>query len=143
MTIDAHTFAMRASLPVGPRHKTLSEVATLGWVRRNTDLPIPRVIAHQSCRENPVAFEWIIMTKIRGKPLADGWRSLNFDTKSTPVRKLVAYLAALFQNKLRGIGNIYPDSSLPSVGRISSMQFIWGDLFSQDVDRGPFRPARD
>lgn len=134
---------MRVSLPVDPQHKTLSEVATLDWIRRTTSLPVPRVIAHQPSRENSIGLEWILMTKVPGKSLADRWRSLTFDTKSSLVYELAAHSASLFRNQLRGIGNIYPDSSLPYVGRIVSMHFFWGDRVFQDVNRGPFRCARD
>lgn len=133
---------MRVTLPVDPQHKTLSEVATLDWIRRTTSIPVPQVIAHQPSRENSIGLEWILMTKVPGKNLADRWRSLSFDTKSNLVRELAAHSASLFRNQLRGIGNIYPDSSLPHVGRIVSMHFFWGDHVFQDVDRGPFRCAR-
>ena len=134
---------MRVSLPVDPHRKTLSEVATLEWVSRNTSLPVPQVVAHEHRRENPVGFEWILMTKIPGKVLADSWRTLPLDAKSSLVRELAAHLASFFRNKLREVGNIYPDSTLPNVGRVVSMEFFWGGHVLQDVDRGPFRSARD
>lgn len=36
---------MRVSLPVDPRNKVNSEVATMDFVGRNTDIPVPRVFA--------------------------------------------------------------------------------------------------
>lgn len=142
ITTDAQPLVMRVSLPVDPHNKTLSEVATLEWVRQNTSLPVPRVVAHEHRRENPVGFEWILMTKVPGRTLADTWRTLHFDVKSSLVRELAAHSASLFRNKLRGVGNIYPDSILPDVGRIVSMPYFWGDHILQDVERGPFRSAR-
>ena len=63
--------------------------------------------------------------------------------ESVLVYEIAAHSATLFRNQLRGIGNIHPNSSLPGVGRIASMQFFWGDYLSRDVERGPFRSARD
>lgn len=36
---------MRVTLPVDPQYKTWSEVSTLSFLRANTDIPVPRVIA--------------------------------------------------------------------------------------------------
>ena len=56
----------------------------------------------------------------------------------------------LFRNQLRGIGNIYTDSSLPQSGappkvkRIVSVKFFWGNrIMLKDVSRGPFQQERD
>src|SRR2546423_1303702 len=45
---------MRVSLPVDPRYKTLSEVATMEWMRHHTSLPMPDITAHQASRENAI-----------------------------------------------------------------------------------------
>jgi Ser/Thr protein kinase RdoA (MazF antagonist) len=65
---------MRVSLPVYPRLKTESEVATLNWVRQKApDIPVPGVIAFDSNAQNELGFEWIIMSLIPGKPLSHEW----------------------------------------------------------------------
>lgn len=46
--IDGRTLIMRVSLPVDPKWKTASEVATLEWIHFNTTLPVPRVLTYQS-----------------------------------------------------------------------------------------------
>ncbi|KAJ5611749.1 hypothetical protein N7528_008854 [Penicillium herquei] len=107
VAIDNEVFIMRISLPVDPYCKTMSEVSTLDWISRTTNIPVPRVINYQSSRENPIGFEWIFMTKMPGKPLKEMWRSLTFDRKECLVGELAAYSCCLFQNKFRGIGNIY------------------------------------
>ena len=140
---------MRVSLPVDPQYKTLSEVATMDWMRHHTSLPVPEIIAHQASQENAIGFEWILMKKIPGNPLADAWKSIEYPAKEQLVQQLATYFSSLFKNQLRGIGNIYPDSSALScdgypseVKRIVSMQFFWGDHILQDVPRGPFTRAR-
>lgn len=112
VSIDDEVFIMRIALPVDPHYKTTSEVATMDWIRRITNLPIPRVITYQASRDNMIGFEWILMTKIPGKPFADVYRSLPFAAKERLVRKLAVMSACLFRNQLRGIGNIYGEASV-------------------------------
>lgn len=104
--IDDEVLIMRISLPVDPYFKTMSEVATMDWIRCTTSLPVPSIVNYQPSRDNLIGFEWILMTKMIGKPFGD-WKSLPFSAKSSLVRKFAAYSACLFRNQLRGIGNIY------------------------------------
>ncbi|WEW56991.1 hypothetical protein PRK78_002450 [Emydomyces testavorans] len=139
---------MRVSLPVDPQYKTRSEVATVSWIQHHTSLPVPKIIAYQATRENSLGFEWILMEKIPGRPLADAWRSMEYPVKEQLVQRLAMYSSSVFKNQLRGIGNIYADSSSPesfssNVGRIVSMQFFWGNHILQDVPRGPFQSSKD
>jgi aminoglycoside phosphotransferase len=145
---DSDTLVMRVSLPVDPYWKTISEVATMQWIRLNTALPVPKILAYQDSRENAIGFEWILMTKIPGKTLADAWISIPWKAKEQLVHQLATYSSNLFKKKLRKIGNIYPSSNpfgndtLPQVERIVSMQFFWGDHVRQNVPRGPFRSSK-
>lgn len=84
VSIDGDAFILRVSLPVDPGFKIMSEVATMDWVRRITSLSIPKAIAYQSSRDNPIGFEWILMTKMPGKPLGEVWHSLSFRRKIAP-----------------------------------------------------------
>ncbi|KAL8376333.1 hypothetical protein RB595_007428 [Gaeumannomyces hyphopodioides] len=152
---DNKALILRVSLPVDLGHKTLSEVATIGWTRRHTSLPVPELIAHNATRDNPIGFEWILMEKLPGKPLESTWVGMEFSAKERLVKKLASYYADTFGNQLRGIGNIYPgasspvqdgespvqDEEPPAVQRIVSIQFFWGDHIQQDVPRGPFKSS--
>lgn len=111
VSIDDDCFIMRVSLPVDPHYKTRSEVATMDWVRRITRLPVPEIITYESSPENPIGFEWILMTKMPGRPLGEVWRSLPFSGKSRLVRECAIQSACLFRHQLQGIGNIYGESS--------------------------------
>lgn len=112
VSIDNEPFIVRVSLPVDPRYKLTSEVATMDWVRHVTSLPIPRIIAYQPSRDNPIGFEWMLMTKMPGKPFGEIWKSLSFAVKACLIRELAASSACLFRNQLRGIGNIYGETSV-------------------------------
>ncbi|KAJ5189665.1 Aminoglycoside phosphotransferase [Penicillium cf. griseofulvum] len=118
VSIDEELSIMRVSLPVDPRFKVMSEVTTMDWVCHITSLPIPRVITYQPSRNNLIGFEWILMTKMPGQPFREDLQSLSFDVKARLVRELAASSAALFQNQLRGIGNIYGEPSV--IGNLTS-----------------------
>lgn len=61
-------YLMRVSLPVDPKFKTLSEIATLAWLQEHTSLPVPKVVAYDSSNATELGFEWILMEKIPGRP---------------------------------------------------------------------------
>lgn len=141
---------LRVTLPVDPQCKTLSEVATVDWIQSNTILPLPRIIAYNANRENPIDFEWMLMTKIPGRPLTDAWRNIQYPAKERLVQELAVYSSSIFKQQLRGIGNIYPDSDPhsvynlhPPVQRIVSMLFFFGDHIHLDIVRGPFRTSQE
>ncbi|KAL2757260.1 hypothetical protein ACRALDRAFT_2051251 [Sodiomyces alcalophilus JCM 7366] len=134
---------LRVTLPVDPLYKTASEVATLNWLRQHANIPVPMVIDHDSSRRNILGFEWILMSKLPGRPLADEWRSLSYPAKKQLVRQLAEYSSTMFENQLRGIGNIYTSESSPEVGRIVSMHFFWGDRIRRVAHRGPFSSSTE
>ncbi|XHF98727.1 hypothetical protein AWENTII_002266 [Aspergillus wentii] len=105
--VDDEVLVMRVSLPVDPYYKTMSEVSTVDWISRTTNIPVPRVITYQSSRESPIGFEWILMTRMPGRPLKELWHSLSFSAKTSLVGEFAAYSSCLFRNQLQGIGNIY------------------------------------
>jgi hypothetical protein len=74
---------MRVALPVYPRLKTQSEVATINFVRQETHKPVPRIIAFDSESQNEFGFEWIMMEMMPGVPLRKGWRKMTWDAKET------------------------------------------------------------
>jgi hypothetical protein len=144
----------RVSLPVDPKWKTLSEVATLQWVRDNTSLPVPEILSYQADRNSAIGFEWIVMSKMPGKSLGDRWRDVAFSAKEEIVRQLAVFCSDTFRAQLRGIGNLFLDSTGPVPGssaqdgpfrvqRIVSSQFMWDNHIHAQVSRGPFQSSRD
>jgi hypothetical protein len=110
--VDNEMLIMRLTLPVDPYYKTTSEVATVEWIQRTTNLPVPSIVSYQASRDNSLGFEWILMTKMPGKPLGEIWNSVSFSAKTHLVKEIAASSACLFRNQLRGIGNMYGTSSL-------------------------------
>jgi aminoglycoside phosphotransferase (APT) family kinase protein len=64
---------MRFSLSVDPRSKTMSEVATIEYVRHHTDIPAPQVFRGQASNSNKLGFEWMLMARVPGNKLHDQW----------------------------------------------------------------------
>ncbi|KAI0149256.1 phosphotransferase enzyme family-domain-containing protein [Pestalotiopsis sp. NC0098] len=126
----------RVTLPIDPKWKTLSEVATLEWVRTNTSLPVPKVFAYSADGSTPVGFKWIAMEMMPGKPWADAYRSMTFSAKEEVVRRIARFNLEIFQRPLRGIGNIFPGGA--KVQRIVSSAFIRHGFGRETVYRGPF-----
>ncbi|KAK4035260.1 phosphotransferase enzyme family-domain-containing protein [Parachaetomium inaequale] len=135
----------RVTLPVDPKWKTLSEVATLQWIRDNTSLPVPEVISYQADRRaSAVGFEWILMSKMPGRSLGDRWKDVVLSAKEEIARRLAVFCSDTFRAQLRGIGNLFlDDGGSFSVQRIVSSQFIWDGHIHAQVSRGPFQSSRD
>jgi hypothetical protein len=112
-------FVMRLSLPVDPRHKTLSEVATLEYVRAHTDVPVPRVVAFDATRDSDIGFEWILMERLPGRPLAESWRTMTLEAKEAVVKRVAHFAAQLFRLRFRRIGNIYRASDVEAMARVA------------------------
>ncbi|KAH9989589.1 hypothetical protein BJV77DRAFT_948271, partial [Russula vinacea] len=103
------SFIMRVILPVDPYFKTASEVATLQFVRKNTSIPVPRVIAFDSSADNELGFEWILMTKLPGIALKSLWESpeLAWDSRVQLTKTLARYVKQLTSFKFSVMGNLY------------------------------------
>jgi hypothetical protein len=99
-------YLMRVSLPVAPKVKTESEVATLQFVHETTTLPVPRVIASDSNLQNELGFEWIIMKCIDARPLFDAWQEVSWLKKQLLVQQVATFCAQLVDTNLSGIGSL-------------------------------------
>ncbi|KAI0437060.1 phosphotransferase enzyme family-domain-containing protein [Xylaria telfairii] len=129
---DNQAFVMRVCLPVCPRAKTEAEVATLSWVSQHTSLPVPRVRAYDSSQNNPLGYEWLLMTKLEGKPLTACWPAVTMGSKERIVKQIAAFSVSAFRQPFhQGIGSIIKTRS-GSNGHAYGI----GELVS--MARGPF-----
>lgn len=114
------SFFMRIALPVNPHFKTSSEVATIALLRSRTSVPLPHIIASSSTSDNELKFEWILMERVHGVPLADVWTSLTWDAKVSCVKEVASIMAQLFELRYDSIGNLFNAKDLSIVsGRTS------------------------
>ncbi|KAK8012490.1 hypothetical protein PG991_009865 [Apiospora marii] len=143
-------FIMRVTLPVDPGHKTRGEVSTLRFIRENTSIPVPEVIAFDDTSSSKIGFEWILMEFISGQSLRYCWRKMTMEQKTTLVQCIAELQSQLFQfrslgnsSTLRGIGTLGTNTDFDIPGRIVSFPFVEGDSYDYDVPRGPFRSSHD
>lgn len=146
VTYDGTEAIIRVSLPILPELKTESEVATIAWVRRHTSMPVPKVLAFQSDRQNPIGFEWIIMERVKGKVLEGAWKEMSFSVKESLVRQMAQFCSELFDHPMDSIGSLYGTclSGTPSVrmGPSTSLGFVTRNPKSTP-HRGPFTSPRE
>ena len=107
------SYLLRVTLPVEPFFKTESEVATIAFLRGNTSIPVPNIIAWQSNLEGDLGYEWMLMEKIDGVPLFEVWRKVPWDQKLALVDKTAELINELQSHKFGKIGALYfkPKSS--------------------------------
>jgi len=110
------SYLLRVALPVDPYLKTESEVATIAFLRAQTSMPAPRIIAWQSNRNGELGFEWILMEKIQGVPLCDVWRKIPWERKLVLVEILAGFIKDMQDHKFDSIGALYFKSALENVG---------------------------
>ena len=154
------SYFMRITLPVHPHFKTSSEVATIALLRSHTSVPVPHIIASSSTTDNELKFEWILMERIHGVPLADIWASLAWDAKVSCVMEVACIMAQIFELRYNSIGNLFNAKDLPEepgrtvennttksdfvvLDRIVSMTFFWDTHLKSDVHQGPFASSKN
>ncbi|KAF2797035.1 hypothetical protein K505DRAFT_415340 [Melanomma pulvis-pyrius CBS 109.77] len=155
-------YAFRISLPVDPRLKSMSEVATIQYLNAFTTIPAPIVLHSSHSAKNDLGFEYTLQTYIPGHKLSSIWHKLGHDGRKRMVQQLALIQTELFsQATFRHIGNIYHrrdelassdaaqdnlTKSSPNdfyVGKIVSNPFILQSAMREVVNRGPFRTSAD
>ncbi|CAL1709019.1 unnamed protein product [Somion occarium] len=151
--VPEHEYLIRVALPVDPGKKTISEVATLKFVREQCGIDlVPQVVAYDADAVSPnnfLGFEWMIMEKLPGGVLESKWQDMEWEAKQVLVKTIVGFLAKLYDHPFLGIGNVYPGECSPDkdtterlvIGPIVSMVFFWDKHYDQDVPRGPFKSS--
>ncbi|CAI4218699.1 unnamed protein product [Parascedosporium putredinis] len=149
---------MRVSLPVYPHHKTRAEVATLRWVRQNTNIPVPEVFSFDDSNANEIGYEWILMEFLQGTSARKCWRTMSMEQKIALTKQMATFQAELleygkpgfmFKNigtlDVREIGQESNAEDLKKIapGRLVSHGFFMGDHVQYDIPRGPFRSSHD
>lgn len=145
-TGSSQEFIFRVSLPIWPHYKVESDVATTEFVRHATSIPVPIIYAFDSNPNNNLGFEWMLMEKIQGTPLASVWDTMEFDTKQAAIRKLASWMAELSHIKFSKIGSIfmrYWQCQMEFyIGPAIHEKLFEGDRLLHKFDRGPFQSVQ-
>ncbi|MCJ1365319.1 hypothetical protein MMC16_004440 [Acarospora aff. strigata] len=143
---DEQDFIFRVALPVQLYYKTESEVATCNYVRLYTSIPAPKIFAWDSSSENELGFEWMLMEKMPGKPLAKVWDSLEYMSKLHVAKRVAEWVDELSRRRFGQIGSLYHSSKRNlggfEVGRAVNFDLYRGRCLLYDIERGPFQSAR-
>jgi aminoglycoside phosphotransferase (APT) family kinase protein len=107
-----NSYVLRVGLPVHPRLKSMSEQATIQYVRHHTNVLAPQVLSADSSNNNELGFEWMVMERVMGDELGNRWLSLSWLKKELLVRNVVALYAQLFQKRFAAMGNLYTAKDL-------------------------------
>ncbi|PYH73234.1 uncharacterized protein BO88DRAFT_421641 [Aspergillus vadensis CBS 113365] len=92
----------------GPaRLTTASEVGVLEYLRRNTTIPIPRVLSWSSDRANSVGVEYIVMEKATGVPLFRVWGDMTESEKLQLIQNVTKLEAQLSAIRFPAYGGLY------------------------------------
>ncbi|KAI4924977.1 uncharacterized protein J4E92_007014 [Alternaria infectoria] len=160
-------YILRLTVPVDARSKTMSEVATIEYIRHHTEVPVPQVFCYQASTDNELGLEWILRARMPGRKLGDEWEGIDYFKKEQLVLKMVSVYAQLFQQRFNELGNLYPANELPhlrtpglddialltleasilsqhvGLGKIVSAPFFWGAHIDHNVPRGPYKRSQD
>lgn len=146
---------IRVSLPVYPHHKTRAEVATLRWVRKNTNVPAPEVFGFDDSNDNEIGYEWILMEFMQGISAYKRWRTMPMEQKVALTKRIATFQAELsgvrkLPSIFRGIGTLdlravgaKDDSEEVAPGQLVSHEFFMGDHLDYNIPRGPFHSSHD
>jgi hypothetical protein len=158
---------MRVTLPVRPQLKTMSERATIEYVRYHMRIPIPRVLHYNALRDDELNFEWMIQEYVAGPSLKSEWRHMSWLKKEVLVRKIIVYLIRMFRKRFQHLGNVYATHDLEeisdtvrpkamplgaehstgstgfSISEAVSISLFYNDHGSVDIQRGHYKHSRD
>ncbi|KMK56576.1 hypothetical protein Y699_05491 [Aspergillus fumigatus Z5] len=88
MDDDVRVIAKIPNPYIPQKFVTASEVATLDFLRNEPGIPVPRVFAWSSKKDQPVGVEYIIMEKAAGNELSTSWPTMDISDKVDIVSRL-------------------------------------------------------
>ncbi|KAI5206840.1 hypothetical protein E4T39_02268 [Aureobasidium subglaciale] len=129
--------------------KTENEAAVLSWLRDNTSVPVPTVVTFDSSSENPLACEYMLMTREPGVSLADVYASLDATQMDGLLDQLLDINAELHKHEWSHVGGLcFDDHGTIVPGPVLEETFwfepdiiaLWpsGETFASLNISGPF-----
>jgi hypothetical protein len=112
---------LRISAGELPHTKTMNEIAMIKWVRHNTTIPAPDVIAFDHTADNALGYEYSITEYVTGKPLSEVFRQV--EEPYALINQLIDYLTQLYDKPFHHIGGLQMDGSQFSPGPMTEWHF--------------------
>ena len=139
-------YVFRVALPIYPHYKLESDVATTEFVRHSTSIPVPIIYAFDSCPNNKLGFEWMLMEKVNGVSLYDAWDTMEYNVKQELTKTVADWVDQISRLKFDKIGSLYcrqRDNQLEFyMGPTLHNRLYEGDRLLYDIPRGPFESIR-
>jgi aminoglycoside phosphotransferase (APT) family kinase protein len=66
---DSNKYVLKICGNAWTKRKTESEVNAINLVHQYTNIPLPKLLAYSAHKTNEFGVEWIVMTRLIGKPL--------------------------------------------------------------------------
>ena len=135
-------YVFRVALPIYPHYKLESDVATTEFIRHTTTVPVPIIYAFDSCPNNELGFEWMLMEKVKGISLYDTWDTMGYSTKKVIAKTVADWVNQISRHKFDKIGSLYSRQKAGQMefymGPALHSRLFEGDRLLYDVPRGPF-----
>ena len=135
-------YVFRVALPVYPHYKLESDVATTEFIRHTTTVPVPIIYAFDSCPNNELGFEWMLMEKVKGISLHDTWDTMGYSTKKVIAKTAANWVNQISRHKFDKIGSLYCRQRAGQMefymGPTLHNRLFEGDRLLYDIPRGPF-----
>lgn len=123
-TTEGEEFIIKIGNPIWKGFKTLNEVSALNYLKQNSSIPVPPVLAYENdAKHSPISAEYIIMPRMKGRPLSSEISRLYKDKASYQkvLDQLANVIVELKTHKFSHIGNFLTsngDSSTLEIGGI-------------------------
>lgn len=103
-------YLFRIAIPIDPRLKMESEMATMQFLSHETTIPVPKPVAWCSSAEGRLGYEWALVEKIPGVTLEKIWHNVPWEKKVEITETIAGFLVQLWAPDMRfdKIGSLYP-----------------------------------
>jgi len=84
-----------------------SEVATMKYVERYTNIPLPRVCHYRAGADGDVRSPYIPMTKVEGTPLVSVWDDIGDEKRQIVLHQVIGVLLELWSHRFDKVGVLF------------------------------------
>jgi aminoglycoside phosphotransferase (APT) family kinase protein len=117
---------------VAATRRDASEVATLRYLKRKTDIPVPEVYHQDLGLHNPVGAPYTLMEYIHGRHLYKLWDALDLVAKKAVLSQVATVVAKFASLRFQSVGSLHDEG-------------IVGPLITPttNIQRGPFFSTKE
>ena len=88
-----------------------SEVATMQYVERYTNIPVPHVYSYSADAEGDIRSSYILMSKVEGVPLCSVWNDMADDKRRIIFQQVIDILLELWSHRFSKPGALFKRDS--------------------------------